>query len=684
MTKVQAKSSTPLFLGIDTGGTYTDAVLWAEGTAKSQGAPMGGKVVAKAKALTTRHDLAVGISGAVDRVLAEAKVDPSAIKLASMSTTLATNALVEGQGGRVALVMIGFGEADLARDGLKAALGLDPVVFCPGGHDVHGRAQELDLATLEAMLPELGRSVSGFAVCAYFATRNPAHEIAARDLIRSATGLPVTASHELSAKLGGPRRALTTLLNARLISMIDRLVAATEGFLAARNIACPLMVVRGDGALVSAAFARARPIETILSGPAASLVGARHMTGLDDAVVSDIGGTTTDVAVLDRGRPRLDPEGATVGGYRTMVEAVAMRTFGLGGDSEVTLETGALDPKILLGPRRLLPLSLAGMAHGAAITAELERQLRAPNPGRLDGRFAVRTGVPERLAAGLTAPEAKLYEAIGAIPLPLDTLLTSTAQLATLNRLVSRGLVHISGFTPSDAAHVLSRQSNWDPAAAKLGAELFARRRDGRGQAIALSGEVFSERVLVALTRQSAEVILETAFAEDGLDGAATVAHALVQRAVDANHGIARVTVALDRPVIGLGASATLHYAGLPPLVGNECVVPSDADVANALGAVVGQVRVSAEATVSQPAEGIFRLSAGDDIPRDFREEEQALAEGEARIRTIAAERALAAGTDTAEIKVERVVKASVVESQRMFIEAKLTATASGRPRIAE
>ncbi|TJV13269.1 MAG: hydantoinase/oxoprolinase family protein, partial [Mesorhizobium sp.] len=310
------------FLGIDTGGTYTDAVLWSEAGGAN------GKVLAKAKALTTRHDLAVGISGAVDAVLQKAATDPAAIKLVSMSTTLATNALVEGQGGRVALVMIGFSEGDLARDGLKAALGTDPVVFCPGGHDVHGNAAKLDLSGLEAALPELGASVSGFAVCAYFATRNPAHELSARNLIRGITGLPVTASHELSAKLGGPRRALTTLLNARLISMIDRLVAATEGFLAARGIAAPLMVVRGDGALVSAAFARQRPIETILSGPAASLVGARHMTGLDNAVVSDIGGTTTDVAVLDRGRPRLDPEGATVGGFRTMVEAVAMRTFG--------------------------------------------------------------------------------------------------------------------------------------------------------------------------------------------------------------------------------------------------------------------------------------------------------------------------------------------------------------------
>ncbi|MER9710833.1 hydantoinase/oxoprolinase family protein [Mesorhizobium sp. M0174] len=666
----------PLFLGIDTGGTYTDAVLWSEA-----GGPSG-KVLAKAKALTTRHDLAVGISGAVDAVLQKAGTDPTAIKLVSMSTTLATNALVEGQGGRVALVMIGFAEGDLARDGLKAALGTDPVVFCPGGHDVHGNAAKLDLSGLEAALPEWEKSVSGFAVCAYFATRNPAHELSARNLIRDVTGLPVTASHELSAKLGGPRRALTTLLNARLISMIDRLVAATEGFLAARNIAAPLMVVRGDGALVSAAFARQRPIETILSGPAASLVGARHMTGLDDAVVSDIGGTTTDVAVLDKGRPRLDPEGATVGGFRTMVEAVAMRTFGLGGDSEVALEDGVLNPKILLGPRRLVPLALAGMIHGEAVASELERQLRAPNPGRMDGRLAVRTGVPERLAAGLTGAEAKLYELIGAVPQALDRLLTSNAQNATLNRLVSRGLVHVAGFTPSDAAHVLGRQANWDAAAARLGAELLARRRDGRGQFIAASPEAISERVLTALTRLSAEVILETAFAEDGLDGAATVAHALVQRAVDAHPGIARLSVALDRPVIGLGASAPLHYAGLAELVGNRCVVPEDTDVANALGAVVGQVRVSAEARVSQPKEGLFRVASGESV-RDFNDEAAAIAAAEKDVRAIAAGRAKDAGTDSAEIEIASEFRVSTVEGQRMFIEAHVVAIASGRPRIA-
>ncbi|MBS9719200.1 hydantoinase/oxoprolinase family protein [Tianweitania sp. BSSL-BM11] len=666
----------PLFLGIDTGGTYTDAVLWTPSGSDK------GTVIAKAKSLTTRHDLSEGIAGAAGRVLQQAGVAPGDVKLVSMSTTLATNALVEGQGGRVALVMVGFGQADLERDGLKTALGSDPVLFLPGGHDVHGNPTPLDTSALEDALPDLAQTVSGVAVCAYFATRNPAHELAVRDRIRERTGLPVTTSHELTSKLGGPRRALTTLLNARLIAMIDRLVAATESWLDGQGIQAPLMVVRGDGALVSASFARQRPIETILSGPAASLVGARHMTGLDNALVSDIGGTTTDVAVLDKGRPRLDPEGATVGGFRTMVEAVAMRTFGLGGDSEVALEDGGLLPAIRLGPRRLVPLALLGQAHGKMVHDALERQLRTPNPGRLDGRFALRTGVPEHLAAGLTAPEAKLYDAITASPQPLDRLLTSTAQVATLNRLVGRGLIHIAGFTPSDAAHVLKRQSNWNRDAADLGARLFARRKDGRGQPIAPDAETISSRVLTALTRRSAEVILETAFAEDGLDGPATVAHPLVQNALNKRSGIAGMSLAVDRPVIGLGASAPLHYASLPDLLNQTCAVPEDTDVANALGAVVGQVRVSVEVRVSQPKEGLFRASLGE-RQADYNAEAPAMAAAEDHARTAAAEKARDAGADDPQITIEHAVTAATVEDQRTFIEAIITATATGRPRVA-
>ena len=188
--------------------------------------------------------------------------------------------------------------------------------------------------------------------------------------------------------------------------------------------------------------------------------------------------------------------------------------------------------------------------------------------------------------------------------------------------------------------------------------------------------------MLTALTRASADVILETAFAEDGLDGAAMAGHELVERAIERKGGVVRFAVTLDRPVVGLGASAALHYAGIPDLLGGQCICPPDADVANALGAVVGQVRVTAQARVSQPKEGLFRLNSDSGV-RDFRSEDEALAAAEIDVRGLAAARASAAGASSAEIEIARDIRSSTTEGQRLFIEADVVATASGRPRIA-
>lgn len=282
-----------ILLGVDTGGTYTDAVLVRDEQV----------VIASAKALTTRQDLAIGVGAAVRAVLAQSGVTADQVTMASLSTTLATNALVEGQGGRVALVYIGFRERDLEAHGLREALKGDPYIVVDGGHDHAGvEVATLDEAALLAFLETHKSDVSGFAVAAQFGTRNPAHELRAAELVTQITGRPVSASHQLSAKLNGPKRALTAVLNARLIGLTLRLIGRAEQVLADLGVTAPMMVVRGDGALMSAEQARARPIETILSGPAASIVGARWMTGADTALVSDIGGTTTDVAMLKNGR----------------------------------------------------------------------------------------------------------------------------------------------------------------------------------------------------------------------------------------------------------------------------------------------------------------------------------------------------------------------------------------------
>ncbi|WP_349363286.1 MAG: hydantoinase/oxoprolinase family protein [Roseitalea porphyridii] len=659
-----------LSLGIDTGGTYTDAVILDAQTET---------VIAKAKALTTRHDLAVGIAEAAGRALADAAVDAATIGLVSISTTLATNALVEGHGGRVALVMIGFGEKDLDKSGLRAALGDDPVVFVPGGHDTHGRAAPLDLAPLEALVDRAHGGVSAFAVAGYFAVRNPEHECAARDLIRARTGLPVTCSHELTSKLDGPRRALTTLLNARLIGLIDGLIAATRRFLAERDVDAPLMVVRGDGSLVSADFAALRPIETILSGPAASLVGARFLTGRDDAHVADIGGTTTDIALLDQGRPRIDPDGAQVGGHATMVEAVAVRTFGLGGDSEVSHEQGALDPEIHLGPRRVVPLSLAEMLFPGQIVPHLKRQMERPLPSRLDGRFALRSGVPDRFAGGLTRSQADLLARITASPEPLAALTRSTAELATLSRLAARGLVLLCGFTPSDAQHVLGRFEHWNREAARIGAGIIARQRDGYGRPMADTPEAMARRVVARLERLSAERVLESAFAGDGLTAAGLAQTPIVRRALDRQGGLVRAALILDRPVIGLGAGAGAYYPAVGALLGTETVIPDHADVANAIGAVAGQVRITATAEVAPSDTGESFVVTGV-LSARYDDEASALAAARRACHDLADDRARQAGAATVSITLAERIDAPVVDELRRFVGATVTATAVGRP----
>ena len=248
-------------LGFDTGGTYTDAVLFD---------PETGTVLAAAKALTTKHDLAIGLRGALDGVLQGSTDD---IALVSMSTTLATNAIVEGQGSPICLLLLGYEPSALDRADLRRALGHDPVCFIAGGHAPTGDEQaSLDLVALEAAINRHAANVAAFAVSGYFSVRNASHEIAARELIRRLTGLPVTCGHELTSRLDAPRRALTAALNARLIPQLQQLIRAVETLLAEKGIRAPLMVVKGDGSLVSADFAMTRPVETILSGPAASVV----------------------------------------------------------------------------------------------------------------------------------------------------------------------------------------------------------------------------------------------------------------------------------------------------------------------------------------------------------------------------------------------------------------------------
>lgn len=665
-----------LLLGIDTGGTYTDAVLIRDNEI----------VIASAKALTTRQDLAIGVGNAVRAVLESAGVQAGDIAMASLSTTLATNALVEGQGGRVGLIYIGFRSRDLDAHGLGEALKEDPCLMCAGGHDHAGSEVEpLDEVAINTFLRAHAAGVSAFAIAAQFATRNPVHEQRAAALVSDIAGRPVSASHQLSARLNGPKRAVTAVLNARLIGMIERLIGRAEQVLRDLGVTAPMMVVRGDGALMSADQARARPIETILSGPAASIVGARWLTGAQHALVSDIGGTTTDIALLRDGKPAIDPEGAQVGPFRTMVEAVAMRTTGLGGDSEMQVIGDGLQGGITLGPRRVLPVSLLAVEAPAIVHRALEAQLRSTLPGPYDANFV--RAVPGQDSEGLGTRETQLLERIGDEVRPLSDVLRARIETGVLSRLVARGLVQIAGVTPSDASHVLGKLSVWDTVAAEKALTLMARKRQGGGQVLADCSASLAQMIVDRLTHQTALALLEAAFAEEKPGFSQTpqelARHALMQAGLGDHRGLVRVSAGLNLPVVGLGASAQSYYPAVGTAVGTEMILPAQGGVANAIGAVVGQVTTRSSGSITSPEEGRYRVHLVQG-PIDLSDQKEALLLLENALREEAHARALAAGAEDIQFVTSRDIRRAGVEAREVFVEAVLTVEASGRPRVAQ
>ena len=664
-----------LVVGLDTGGTFTDAALLDMSERR---------VIASAKSLTTRHNLAIGVGNAIDALLTSWNGNRDDISLVSLSTTLATNAIVESVGGAVCLILIGFDAEMTGRAGLTDALGNDPVLHLSGGHKTDGSMQgPLDEKALYAALENITGQVSSFAVASHFATRNPEHEQRVRDIVRKTTGLPVSCSYELSSSLGGPRRALTALLNARLISLLERLITATEQVMITSRLSCPLMVVKGDGSLLQADFSRSRPVETILSGPAASLAGAAFLADEKTALVADIGGTTTDIALLRGGAPLLSKDGAHVGGWQTMVEAARIRTSGLGGDSDVQTAGRSRDGGVVLGPRRAIPLSLLSTQHNG-INEWLEEHLAQAIPLASDARFIV-TVMPDGVPDWLSRSEVKLAEmALKHSVMPLAQLATTQVALGAVDRLVRRGLLMTSCFTPTDAAHILNRFDAFDRQAAMYGGTLLARQKSATGSLIAHSPEELAEMVLATLTRQSAIGLMDAALAEDGKGERAVSSSPLLTGLFDESSHTKQTATShslrLDVPLIALGASAATHYPDIAACLGATLIVPDHADVAGAVGAAAGAVRQRVSIIVTQPTDGVFRVHHPDGV-NDFPTRDEALQQAEDGARLLAETRAHAAGACCPNITCEKEIsEVEIGGGATLFMEAIITAEAMGAP----
>jgi len=628
-----------LRLGIDTGGTFTDSVLVDDSK----------QIVNAEKSLTTRFDLSLGIGDVIDKLPAAALAK---VSMVSLSTTLTTNSVVEDLGAPVCVLLPGYTEEQVRQSGLLEILPAQLVVTLQGGFDAVGREhQPLNEIGAREAIEKLKGQVSAFAISSMFGTRNSSHENRLKQLVTELSHMPVICGHELASSLGAPRRALTAALNARMVPPIKELITSVQKILKRHAIDAPLMLVKGDGSLASLANAIEKPIGTVLSGPAASVIGACRLSGLDNAIVADMGGTTTDIAIVSNGQPELCDDGARIGDWQPMVEAVRVNSIGLGGDSE--LRFGG-HKGLSVGPRRVVPTSLLAHLYPEVIP-KLEAQLAGMANAR-SNRFVMRLENNKALLTQLNAVELEAWELLSDKPVELDAIVqqdrTYARALAKLKRL---GLAIYSGFTPTDAVHVLGINSHWSKPAAELSARIWMRQMRflyGYGKWDSDDVEAACTQVYELVTDTIRRLLIEVGLNEFDLAGKSGKVSGIVDtitRMVVGSHqsqgrkALFNLDFASDYPIVAVGAPAASYYRDVADSMFIGLHLPQHGDVANAFGAVMGSVIQRAQITVTQPQHGTFCLFHGDQ-PKVFDNLDAARQEARAIVSEVAIQKALEAG----------------------------------------
>lgn len=570
-----------LGLGIDTGGTYTDGVLY-DMTRKS--------IVATAKRLTTHGQLSRGICAALDAFDRELL---SEVRLVSLSTTLATNACVEGRGSRAALILMGYDPAALSQ--LSGEYGLanaEVLTIVKGRHTQRGMIEcRPDYGEIDGVLASIEGRVDAIGISEYWGVKNPEFEKEVKEYVRAATGLPVAAAHELTSEINSMRRAATTLINARLISLTDEMLRAVRTSLDERGISAPLMIVRGDGSMMTERFARECPVETMLSGPAASVSGAMHLSGVSDMIVADTGGTTTDLSVVRRGRVKLVDDGVNVGEWRTGTRAIDIHTLALGGDTEVRWIS---KDGLSLGASRAIPLSALSASY-TGIKEKLAELISGDKYATYSrGVFLALNREPPK-GFEMNGEERAIYAALSVnSPLTIEELaeiMRSLPYIIRYERLVSAGIIIKSTLTPTDILHINGEFTAFDVEAARLGAALLARQTDMAESALC-------------------DKIIDLAGARAHMN----IAELLISRALKRPRP-ERQTVALgyspvgdelnimynsSLPIVGIGAPARSLLSRAAGRLGAELILPEGYEVANAVGAICGNI-VAEECAVIDP-----------------------------------------------------------------------------------
>jgi N-methylhydantoinase A/oxoprolinase/acetone carboxylase beta subunit len=397
---------------------------------------------------------------------------------------------------------------------------------------------------------------------------------------------------------------------------------------------------------MSSQIGEGRPVETIHSGPAASAIGGRFLADFEPALVIDIGGTTTDLAVVDRGGVNVSEEGTTVGAYRTAVRAARVRSIGLGGDSFIGFN---LEDHLTVGPARVTPISY--LAHtNPRIAQELSRLPRREHkrltPDHTEYWFLQRE--PRRSVQNDRARE--VIEMLRQGPMALPDILESMGLYHPLQfggqSLISQEIIGRAALTPTDLLHVNCTYAPWNKNAAEVGAWLLSRM--GKMEVDELIEQVMrtiSERIAAEVVSFISKKSLDRAPEYVNHDNLGSW---LFEENLYQKHPYLGSQIALKIPIIGIGAPAKIFLPRVAEILHTELIIPDHFQVANAVGAVAGSVMVEEEAWIFPQMRGMhiagYYVQSGVERKR-FSKLEPALDFAQKTVGELATARAKASGT---------------------------------------
>lgn len=565
-------------LGVDTGGTFTDAVIMDLDD---------NTVIAKRKSPTTHRDLSIGLHASVDAVFNACEIRPEDISLVGISTTLATNSILEGMGGNVGLILIGWDPMGPVHFGEKHQ------AFVKGGFDSRGRAlEQLDEKEVRAAVKKVSKGADAIAISGLFSTMNTSQEKRVKEMAAEMTNLPTVAGHELSGTLGIDVRTETTVLNAKLIPVVSKFFDDVKRTFEAKGITAPIMAYKGDGSVMDLEQAKMYPVETILSGPAASSVGGTTLSGIANCAIIDIGGTSTDIAVMDEGFPMIQEEGASVGKWRTRVKAVDMYTVALGGDSRITLK----DSMFTIGPDRVTPLADLTLRYPETVKKIMYDDLTDYYIADDDADISQMTEKEKRVYGGMKGkgPMTSL-----AIRDATNGLWMISDELAAMTK---RGVLEASSLTPTDVMVYLKKFEYGDPEGAAAGVHAISERL---GMTERQAAMIMFEEIKMKISNALMTKLLDDEMREWQGDGSAK----LIKKMTSLKRGRPLDLIPKLRfPVVGVGAPAEALMSDIGERFGTKVVFPEHYDVCNAIGAVTSKISESLTASVAPTLD--YRFSA--------------------------------------------------------------------------